>query len=156
MRAAVAGESKPLFLVRQCSLERSEFVHVRINYCSAPCGSGKTYQLVKSACHFANSGETVLFLQPTKELIDKTIDEQLSRLSSPPLYEKFYGGSKGHFVARELTEYLKSPMDGEHIIFATHQVIQFVPFWPNQNRLHVFIDEELQVVKHGYFHIPNT
>ena len=47
-------------------------------------------------------------------------------------------------------------MDGGHIIFATHQVLPFVRFWANKERLHVFIDEELQVVKHGYFRIPQT
>jgi hypothetical protein len=29
-------------------------------------------------------------------------------------------------------------------------------FWPNQSRLHVIIDEELQVVKHGSFRVPKT
>jgi superfamily II DNA or RNA helicase len=76
---------------------------VKINYCSAPCGSGKTYQLVQSACQLANGGEAVLFLQPTKELMDKTIEEQLSKLSCPPSFEKFYGGPARHSVARELT-----------------------------------------------------
>ena len=35
-------------------------------------------------------------------------------------------------------------------------MLPFVRFWPNQSRLHVFIDEELQVVKHGSFKIPHT
>jgi hypothetical protein len=129
---------------------------VKINYCSAPCGSGKTYQLVKSACRLANSGETVLFLQPTKELIDRTIDQELLRCPKSPPHEKIYGVSKATSVARRLTEYLKHPMDGGHIVFATHQVLPFVQFWANQNQLHVLIDEELQIVKHGCFQIPNT
>jgi Type III restriction enzyme, res subunit len=129
---------------------------VKINYCSAPCGSGKTYQLVKSACRVANSGETVLFLQPTKELIDRTIGQELLRRQKPPPHEKIYGESKASSVARRLTEYLKHPMDGGHIVFATHQVLPFVPFWANQNQLRVLIDEELQIVKHGCFQIPNV
>jgi hypothetical protein len=129
---------------------------VKINYCSAPCGSGKTYQLVKSACRLANSGEIVLFLQPTKELIDRTIGQELLRRQKPPPHEKIYGESKASSVARRLTEYFKHPMDGGHIVFATHQVLPFVPFWANQNHLHILIDEELQVVKHGCFQIPNT
>lgn len=129
---------------------------MKISCCSAPSGSGKTYQLVKSACQLANGGETVLFLQPTKELIDKTIEGQLASLSCPPSFEKFYGGSQGHSVAWALTEYLRKPLDGGHIIFATHQVLPHVRFWANQKRLHAIIDEGLQVVKNGYFHIPNT
>jgi hypothetical protein len=136
-------------------IERS-FVRVIINFCSAPCGSGKTYQLIKAACRVANRGEIVLFVQPTKELIDKTIAEQLLRHSKAPAHKAFYGSSPGRSVAWELTEHLKNPLDGGHIVFATHQVLPFVRFWPDQSRIHVFIDEELQVVKHGYFRIPHT
>jgi hypothetical protein len=112
--------------------------------------------LIEAACRIANQGEIVLFVRPTKELIDKTIAEQLSRQQNPPAHEAFYGSSLGRSVAWELTEHLKDPPDGGHIIFATHQVLPFVRFWPNQSRLHVFIDEELQVVKHGSFKIPHT
>jgi hypothetical protein len=129
---------------------------VKIQYCSAPCGSGKTYQLIKAACRIANRGEIVLFVQPTKELIDKTIAEQLLPRSSPPPYQTFYGSSTGNSVARRITEHLENPPDGGHIVFATHQVLPFVVFWPNQSQLHVFIDEELQVVRHGSFQIPET
>jgi len=128
---------------------------VKIHFCSAPCGSGKTYQLIETAFRIANQGEIVLFLQPTKELIDKTIADQLPRSSRPP-HQTFYGSSIGNSVARRITKYLENPMDGGHIVFATHQVLPFVRFWPNQSRLHVFIDEELQIVKHGCFQIPHT
>jgi Type III restriction enzyme, res subunit len=129
---------------------------VNINLCSAPCGSGKTYQLIDAAWRIAHLGEIVLFFQPTKELIDKTIADQLLQRSNAPAHRTFYGASPGRSVAREITEYLRSPMDGGHIVFATHQVLPFVRFWANQGRLHVFIDEELQVVKHGCFQVPNT
>jgi superfamily II DNA or RNA helicase len=121
---------------------------VKINYCSAQCGSGKTYQLIEAACRIAHQGEIVVVLQPTKELIDKTIANQLLQRSNAPAHRTFYGVSPGRSVAWELTEHLKNPPDGGHIVFATHQVLPFVRFWPNQNRLHVFIDEELQIVKH--------
>jgi len=100
---------------------------VIIQFCSAPCGSGKTYQLVKSACRLANGGETVLLLQPTKELIDKTIADRLSRLSSAPLYEKFYGGSQDHSVAWDLTEHLKTVTDGGHIVFLIYEKLRGKP-----------------------------
>ena len=50
---------------------------MKINFCSAPSGSGKTRQLIESACRLAHKGKNVLFLQPTKELIDKTIEQEL-------------------------------------------------------------------------------
>ena len=129
---------------------------MKIDFCSAPCGSGKTYQLIEAACRIANRGEIVLFVQPTKELIDKTIAEQLLPRSNAPPHQTFYGSSTGNSVARRITEHLKNPPDAGHILFATHQVLPFVQFWPNQSRVHVFIDEELQVVKHGFFKIPHT
>jgi Type III restriction enzyme, res subunit len=129
---------------------------MKINFCSAPCGSGKTRQLIESACRLANKGENVLFLQPTKELIDKTIELELQGRSAPPPHQKFYGAPKGHSVARELMEYFHCPMGCGHIVFATHQVLPFVRFWENQGRLHVFVDEELQVSKQGYFKVPRT
>ena len=129
---------------------------MRINFCSAPSGSGKTRQLIESACRLAHKGKNVLFLQPTKELIDKTIGQELRNRSDPPPYQKFYGASKGHSVARELMEYFHDPMECGHIVFATHQVLPFVKFWENQSLWHVFVDEELQVSKQGYFEVPWT
>jgi hypothetical protein len=45
-----------------------------IYYFSAPCGSGKTYQIIQKACQWANSGRRITIVQPTKELIGKTIE----------------------------------------------------------------------------------
>ena len=129
---------------------------MKINFCSAPCGSGKTHQLIESACRLAKSGEKVLFLQPTKELIDKTIEQELRSRSDPPPHQKFYGATKGQSVARSLMEYFHYPMECGHIVFATHQVLPFVRFWENQSLWHVFVDEELQVSKQGYFKVPWT
>jgi hypothetical protein len=112
--------------------------------------------LIDAACRVANRGEIALFVQPTKELIDKTIAAQLSRWQNAAAHKTFYGSSPGRSVAWELSEHLKHPPDGGQIVFATHQVLPFVRFWPNQSRLHVFIDEELQVVKHGSFQVPET
>jgi hypothetical protein len=129
---------------------------MKINFCSAPCGSGKTRQLIESASRLANKGANVLFLQPTKELIDKTIEQELQRRSDSPPYQKFYGASKGHSVARELMEYFHHPMECGHIVFATHQVLPFVRFWENQSLWHVFVDEELQVAKNLWHKVPWT
>jgi hypothetical protein len=50
---------------------------MKINFCSAPCGSGKTYQIIKRACEWAKTGRRIIILQPTKELIEKTVQEEL-------------------------------------------------------------------------------
>ena len=48
---------------------------MKINFCSAPCGSGKTRQIVQQALALVQRNEKVLILQPTRNLIDKTVEE---------------------------------------------------------------------------------
>ena len=52
---------------------------MKMNFCSAPCGSGKTHQIVNRACKWAKTGRRVVILQPTKELIDKTVEDEIPR-----------------------------------------------------------------------------
>ena len=51
----------------------------KIYFASAPCGSGKTFQLVKRSCQLVQEGRKVLFLQPTKLLIEKTRIQEFGR-----------------------------------------------------------------------------
>jgi Type III restriction enzyme, res subunit len=130
---------------------------LKVHYCSAPCGSGKTYQIIERACELAGKGHFVVVLQPTKELIDRTIERELLGRPVPPRQSAFYSTTGiSTSVGGQLTEFFKNPSDQGHIVFATHQVLPFIPFWANKNQWHVFIDEELQVVKHGCFNVPNT
>jgi hypothetical protein len=129
---------------------------MKIYFCSAPCGSGKTYQIIKRACEWAKLGRRVIVLQPTKELIDKTVQEELLRQPNPPKYNVFHGGTVAGFVAARLTDYLKEADDEGQIIFATHQVLPYVRFWANQDTWHVFIDEALQVHRHHSYKVPDT
>jgi Type III restriction enzyme, res subunit len=130
---------------------------LKIHFCSAPCGSGKTYQVIERACQLAAKGEYVLVLQPTKELIDKTVEALAADRPNPPEYLKFYTDNDcSKSVGGRLTEHFKNPPDQGHIVFATHQVLPFIPFWANKGDWHVLIDEELQVVKHNCFNLPKT
>src|ERR1700676_1474445 len=105
----------------------------------------------------AKNGMVVIIMQPTKELIKKTIQDELLTRPDPPPYHVFHGESVANGpVAKALAEYLKSPQDGGHIIFTTHQVLQFVPYWPNKRDLHLLIDEDLQVVRHETHNLPHT
>ena len=128
-----------------------------MKFCSAPCGSGKTHQIIERAAQFAAEGDFVVVLQPTKELINKTIERELLTRKNAPAHRAFYSvpGSSTS-VSRQLTEHFQYPPDLGHIVFATHQVLPFIRFWANQSLWHVFVDEELQVVKHGCFRLPQT
>jgi hypothetical protein len=47
--------------------------------------------MVNRACELAKFGERVLILQPTKELIEKTVRDELLRRATPPRYHVFHG-----------------------------------------------------------------
>jgi hypothetical protein len=129
---------------------------MKIGFCSAPSGSGKTYQIIKRACEWAKLGRRVIILQPTKELIGKTVQEELLWRSDAPTYKVFHGDTVCGSVAHNLTEDLKQTDDEGQIVFATQQVLPYVRFWPNQETSHVSVDEALQVHRHHSHTVPDT
>lgn len=104
----------------------------------------------------AKRGMVVIIVQPTIELIDKTITEELLTRPDPPPHHVFHSKSVLGGVSKAFAEYLKCPQDGGQIIFATHQVLQFIPYWTNKSDLHLFIDEDLQAVRHKEHRLPHT
>jgi Rad3-related DNA helicase len=125
-------------------------------FVSAPCGSGKTYQIVKRAYELAKVGRRVIILQPTKKLIDKTLQNEFFRQPAQPTLTVFHGDTVAGSVARKLTEYLKQADDNGQIVFATHQVLHHINFWANHETWDVFIDEALQVHRHNSLRVPDT
>ena len=99
-----------------------------IHCCSSPCGCGKTHQLINWACELAKQHKKVLVVQPTKELIDKTVNEELLARPDPPNYRVIHGGKflGDKSVALELANYLKSSGDGGQIAMS-HSLGDEVP-----------------------------
>ncbi len=105
----------------------------------------------------AKRGMVVIIVQPTIELIDKTINEELGNRPDPPPHRVFHGKSvSGGGVAKQLADYLKCPEDGGQIIFTTHSALQYVRYWTNKKNLHLMIDEELQAVRNENHRLPHT
>jgi hypothetical protein len=131
---------------------------LRIHCCSSPCGSGKTYQLLNLACELAKHHKKVLLIQPTKELIDRTVKEELLARSDPPDYRVIHGGTvpSDTSVALELANHLKSSDDGGEVVFVTQSVLPYVPFWTNKRDWHVLVDEELPVIRCQTHRMPQT
>ncbi len=63
---------------------------------------------------------------------------------------------EGKTVGVELAEFLKCRDDFGRIIFTTHQVLQYVPFWTKKNDIHLLIDEDFQVVRYESLRLPHT
>ena len=127
-----------------------------ICYASAPCGAGKTHQLVKRAAELARSGERILFVQPTTELIEKTVKYEILCLDRPPRHHVFHGGNTPGSVASALVRHLKETDEEGQIVFITHSVLPFVPYWPNKSDWHVLIDEDIPVARHHCHRLPHT
>jgi hypothetical protein len=72
------------------------------------------------ACELAKQHKKVLLIQPTRELIDKTVNEELLARPDPPNYRVIHGGtvSADRSVALELANYFKSSDDGGLIVLS--------------------------------------
>ena len=127
-----------------------------VNYASAPCGSGKTHQIVNRACQLAYDDRRVLILQPTLELIDRTIEQELLSRERVPANRVFHGEEVSGSVAGELTRYFNSPEDAGQVIFATHQVLPYIPYFANKADWHLMVDEEMQVLRYHCHRLPKT
>jgi hypothetical protein len=130
---------------------------MEITYSSAPSGAGKTSQIIRRGCQLAQAHKRVLILQPTKELIAKTIAAELNKQLGVPQHHVFHqdtvGGSS---VAWEMTRFFNAAEDAGQIVFATHQVFPYIPHIANKGDWHVLVDEELQILRHNCHQIPKT
>ena len=129
---------------------------MKINFCSAPCGSGKTRQIVQQALALVQRNEKVLILQPTRNLIDKTVEE-IQSFPNPPRVEVFHKGTIGKNIAKALADYVKDvPDEIQGIVIATHAVLPYIKHFENKHKWHVFVDEAMQVVRYQQHQIPHN
>jgi hypothetical protein len=127
-----------------------------INYCSALSGAGKTHEFINMGCELAKRGERPLIFQPTIELIERTIEQELCSKRNPPPHRKFHGDVLKGSVAKAITEFSqKGDVDGT-FVFSTHQVLPRIGHLENKDQFHVLIDEELQVHGCNSFKVPDT
>ena len=131
---------------------------MRIKYCAAPCGSGKSHLTVKRACELVREGKRVLILQPTRELIDRTVKDELQARANPPPVRVFHRGSIGGDakVSKALADYIQDPPDAPEIVFATHQVLPHIKHFANRSDWHLLVDEALQAVRYQQHRVPKT
>ena len=130
---------------------------MRIKYCAAPCGSGKTYQVVNRARELVRNENKVLILQPTRELIDRTVREELQYRANPLPVRVFHRGTVGDGkVSKALADYARMPPDFPEIVIATHQVLPHIKQFANRSEWHILIDEALQAVCYQQRRIPQT
>ena len=81
----------------------------------------KDHQISKRARRLAEGFNKVIFLQPTRELLEKTAGEEID----PFRCQIFHKGTVGRSVAKELADYVAEiPDDIQEVVLATHQVLR--------------------------------
>jgi Type III restriction enzyme, res subunit len=116
-----------------------------INYLDAPSGAGKTYLLQEKVAKLVKSGDSVIFCQPTKLLIDETASAMRSRF--PTIEQKVIHGKNGEPVVGSIINHLKDSQKyvGPHVLFITYEAFQRLKFIPSKDLWHLIIDEIPQV-----------
>ena len=125
----------------------------KINYCSAPPGSGKTHHIGNESRNLAEGFNKVLIIGPTRDLAEKTAAEEIHPFQCRIFHKDRVEGS----VAKALSDYVAEvPDDVQEVVLATHQVLPHIRDFANKDKWHVLIDEELQVVRYDKYEIPQT
>ncbi len=128
-----------------------------ISYFDAPAGSGKTHVLVEHAHRLAEQGQKILFVQPSRELITRTMSETLEPLGGRYAYRAIHGDTDGGtVVAGVVRHFSDTPRHEGEILFVTHAAFLLLPFLERAADWTVIVDEVLQVDLFESFNIPDT
>lgn len=125
-----------------------------IYYLDALCGAGKTYASIRYAYRLARNGQKVLFVQPSRHLIDKTVEDELGKLS--PIRHTVLHGDIIKPVVPVIVSHFKDTSSGGEILFITHEGFIRTPFFERRHEWVVIWDEFPQVDQFSEFNIPNT
>jgi superfamily II DNA or RNA helicase len=129
-----------------------------IHYFNALAGAGKTYALAQYSDRLARSGEKVLFIQPTKHLIDKTIEDELLKLNPRYSYKAIHGDVdlETNSVVGDLVAHFQQTAPGGEILFATHAAFLRLPHIQNKSDWVLIVDEVPQVDVFEEKNLPDT
>lgn len=128
-----------------------------ISYFDAPAGSGKTHVLVQHAHRLAEQGRKILFVQPSRELISRTITETLETFQPTYSYRAIHAETHaGTVVAGIVAHFRDTPRYQGEILFITHAAFVLLTFLERAGDWSVVVDEVLQVDLFESFNIPDT
>lgn len=142
-RLTIGGHSEPLnhsfYYDSELISNNSIILH------DAPAGAGKTYASCKIASQLVRSGERVLFVQPTKELIGKTIKE-LKTMKGDVRIHRLDGDVCQKVIARISSHLRKTDADGQ-VLFITQDAFMQLPYVHKPDHWNLIADEIPQVHK---------
>ena len=127
----------------------------RIRYIDALAGAGKTYAIADLAHKWATSaGAKIIIAQPTRQLIDRTVADELGRL--PEVRYRVIHGDNTPGVIAEIVRHLNTADEKPELLFITQAAFFALPFFPNKDRWTVILDEVPQINDHDEFNLPDN
>lgn len=105
----------------------------------------------------AQQGRKILFVQPSRELISRTITETFKPLGPTYRYRAITGDTHGGAVVAGIVGHFRdTPRNQGEILFITHAAFLLLPFLVRAGDWSVIVDEVLQVDLFESFNIPDT
>jgi hypothetical protein len=128
-----------------------------IRYFDAPAGAGKTRALARYAHKLVTNRRKVLFVQPTIDLINRTISGEIAPLAPIyPVTPLHSGVLAGKGVVKSLMAHFEAAAPGGEIVFTTHSALLRAPFLKNRGQWIVLIDEAPTIEAFKQHSLPET
>lgn len=127
-----------------------------IQYFDALAGAGKTRALVSYAKQLAHLGEQVLFVQPSKLLIDDTVANEISGAATTYDVEAIHSGITPAVVKTIVQKTQEDTGSRGRILFITHEAFMQLPYIEKRRNWHLLFDETPTVDVYEAINIPET
>jgi hypothetical protein len=130
-----------------------------IRYFNALAGAGKTRALARYADRLARRGIKVLFVQPMKHLIEKTVTDELQPLEPTYPVRAIHSDItlETNSVVGDIVNHLRSTdRDQGEVLFITHAAFFKVPYFEKKGDWVLLMDEAPQVDVFEEFVLPET
>jgi hypothetical protein len=127
-----------------------------IHYFDALAGAGKTRALARHADRLARRGQKVLFTQPTKHLIERTIDGELRPLAPVYPIRAIHGDATSSSVVGEIVTHFQTAVAGGEVVFITHSAFLRLPYIERKSDWVLIMDEAPQVDVYEELTIPDA
>lgn len=128
-----------------------------IHYFGALAGAGKTRALARYADRIAQQNHKVLFVQPTKHLIDKTIADELRTLAPTYVIRAIHGDTEPGAVVGEIVRHFQNAERGiGEIVFVTHSAFLRIPYIERKREWVLIMDEVPVVDVFDELSLPDT
>jgi reverse gyrase len=129
-----------------------------IHILDAPAGSGKTRALARRSHYLAGISYKVLFVQPTRHLITKTIADELQPLNPTYPVRAIHGGNRisKSVIADIVAHFQKADPGSGEVLFITHAAFLLIPYIERKADWNLIVDEVPQVDCFEELRLPNT